>query len=415
MTRHLLRLIWNRKRHNTLLAVEMLFAFLVLFGVVLFAVQYANNYRLPLGYDYEPVWVVQMQTQEPDEDDAVKQRHRETIARLLAELRTLPQIEVASASNTAPLINWRWESGLKLTDGREAQFGANSATDEYRDALDLELVAGRWFSREDDAATWDPVVINERLADFIWGGANPIDKTIPVAPPSEKERRHHEFREPKAKRVIGVIRDFRQFGDLAAPDMFTFYRTRLDDPDPKAGVPHMLVVRLRPGTTAAFEETLVKRLQEVARTWSFDVRPLVDQREAQLRSYLSPLMLVGTVAAFLLIMVVLGLTGVVWQNVTQRTREFGLRRAKGATIVNVRQQVLTELFILTTIALAAGAILVLQLPLLPFPPDVTFERPIFVTAVALTALVIYGITFIAGWYPSRLATRVQPAEALHYE
>jgi putative ABC transport system permease protein len=113
--------------------------------------------------------------------------------------------------------------------------------------------------------------------------------------------------------------------------------------------------------------------------------------------------------------VVLGLTGVVWQNVTQRTREFGLRRAKGATIVNVRQQVLTELFILTSIALAAGAILVLQLPLLPLPPDVAFERPIFLTAVAATALIIYGITFVAGWYPSRLATRVQPAEALHYE
>ena len=32
-------------------------------------------------------------------------------------------------------------------------------------------------------------------------------------------------------------------------------------------------------------------------------------------------------------MVALGLTGVVWQSVTQRIREFGLRRAKGATIV----------------------------------------------------------------------------------
>ena len=36
------------------------------------------------------------------------------------------------------------------------------------------------------------------------------------------------------------------------------------------------------------------------------------------------------VAAFLLIMVALGLTGVLWLNVTQRTREIGLRRAKGA-------------------------------------------------------------------------------------
>ncbi len=262
---------------------------------------------------------------------------------------------------------------------------------------------------------WEPVIVNARLAEFIWDRESPIGRSVPMEPDSDEDRRRPDYRPTKERRVIGMIRDFRQFGDLAPPDKFMFFRSRIDDPDPKADVPRLLVVRLRPGTTAAFEETLVKRLQAVAHTWSFDVRPLVERREANLRSYLTPLILVGTVAAFLLIMVVLGLTGVVWQNVTQRTREFGLRRAKGATVLNVRRQVLTELFILTTIALVAGAILVLQLPMLPTPRGVTFSRAVFLTAVALTALIIYMITFVAGWYPSRLATKIQPAEALHYE
>ena len=50
MTRHLLRLIWNRKRQNFLLTLEIFFSFLTLFGVVLFATQFANNARQPLGY-----------------------------------------------------------------------------------------------------------------------------------------------------------------------------------------------------------------------------------------------------------------------------------------------------------------------------------------------------------------------------
>ena len=50
MTRHLLRLIWNRKRQNFLLTVEIFFSFLALFGVVLCAVHYANNSRQPLGF-----------------------------------------------------------------------------------------------------------------------------------------------------------------------------------------------------------------------------------------------------------------------------------------------------------------------------------------------------------------------------
>ena len=50
MTRHLLRLIWNRKRQNFLLTVEIFFSFLTLFGVVLIGMQYANNARHPTGY-----------------------------------------------------------------------------------------------------------------------------------------------------------------------------------------------------------------------------------------------------------------------------------------------------------------------------------------------------------------------------
>ena len=43
MTRHLMRLIWNRKRQNFLLTLEIFFSFIALFGVVLFAMQFAEQ------------------------------------------------------------------------------------------------------------------------------------------------------------------------------------------------------------------------------------------------------------------------------------------------------------------------------------------------------------------------------------
>ena len=58
MTRHLLRLIWNRKRQNFLLTVEIFFSFLTLFGVVLLGAQYANNARHPVGYEVARVWSI---------------------------------------------------------------------------------------------------------------------------------------------------------------------------------------------------------------------------------------------------------------------------------------------------------------------------------------------------------------------
>ena len=68
MTRHLLRLIWNRKRQNFLLTLEIFFSFLAVFGVVLFAMHFVNNSRQPLGYDIDRVWSITVDRKENDDD-----------------------------------------------------------------------------------------------------------------------------------------------------------------------------------------------------------------------------------------------------------------------------------------------------------------------------------------------------------
>src|SRR6185436_20475381 len=84
-----------------------------------------------------------------------------------------------------------------------------------------------------------------------------------------------------------------------------------------------------------------------------------------------PLGIAALVAAFLIVMVALGLTGVLWQNVTKRTKEIGLRRATGATARQISLQIMGETWILTTLALVVGSVIVLQLPLLDLLPFVT--------------------------------------------
>jgi putative ABC transport system permease protein len=416
MTRHLLRLIWNRKRQNFLLTVEIFFSFLTLFGVVLFAVQYANNARQPLGFQIDRMWSLTVDRKESDTDPQVKARHRETYRHLFTALRELPEVEGVAGSFTGPYANSNWGSGVRLTGGRQIDYGVNRVTDDYPELFHIGIVAGRWFSREDDAVTWNPVVVNRRLARDIFGDADPIGQIIseerdPNGPPADPNEK------PEIKRVVGVIEEFRQNGELAAPQNYMFQRMRLDDVEPKAGLPDRLYVRLRAGTPAAFEEALVKRAMAVAADWSFEVQTLDGMRRDKLRQYTLPLAVLGTIAAFLLMMVGLGLTGVVWQSVTQRIREFGLRRAKGATIANVRTQVLVEMVIMTSIALLIGVFLVAQLPLLPIPDDLLRVIPagVFFASIAISSASIYVLTLACGWYPSRLATKIQPAEALHYE
>ena len=415
MTRHLLRLIWNRKRQNFLLTLEILFSFLALFGVVLFTVHFVNNSRQPLGFNIDRVWSITVDRKENDEDPAVKARHRAVFRQLMLALREMPQVEVSAASFTSPYANWTWGGGLRLRGGRKIDHGVNRVTDDFPALFQMPLVAGRWFSREDDAATWTPVLVNARLAHEIFGDGNAVGQIIPEErdpndpPPDPNEK-------PEVRRVIGVFEDFRKDGELSTPGNFMFEHVRLDDGIAKAQLPGRLLVRLAPGTPASFEETVVKRLMAEAPDWSFEVQRADVMRENMLRQFTMPLAAVGTVAGFLLLMVALGLTGVVWQSVTQRIREFGLRRAKGATIANVRRQVLVEMVIMTSLALLVGVILLAQLPLLPLPSDLdVIPAGVFLASIAISVAAIYLLTLLCGWYPSRLATKVQPAEALHYE
>ena len=436
MTRHLLRLIWNRKGQNLLIVVEILLSFIVLFGVLLFTVNYANNWRQPLGFDVDRAWSIRVsypttnRTRSVDHDPAETAQLSRTFRELFRALSALPNVESsAGAWPSVPYLNSTWGSGLGLEGGRRVNTVANSVTDDFDDVLGVKLLAGRWFSRADDAAAWQPVVINQRLARELFGDRDPVNQMIPFS--DEYMEKSDVLKKPT--RVVGVVEDFRHLGEFSRPDNFLFRRLRLEDTELTAGfsgslaganfggygAPSVLVIRVTSGTTAAFEETLVKSLQAVARDWSFDVRPAVDMRTDQLRSYATPLAIFGTVAGFLLLMVFLGLTGVVWQSVTRRTQEFGLRRAQGASISSVRRQILAEISLLTSVAVGVGTALVAQLPLLrlslianrqaPPPPEV------FATSIAVSAAVIYGLTLLCSWYPSRLATKIQPAEALHYE
>jgi len=256
------------------------------------------------------------------------------------------------------------------------------------------------------------------MAHELFGDGDPIGRDIgemrsaggrdgaPPGAPPEPERR-----------VIGVMTAFRQEGEFDSPDNYVFERQRLDPAPEGAGPAESrpagdVLVRVAAGSTAELEQRILDAVRDVAKGWSFRVEPLPVARDRVSRFYLAPLMMVGLVTAFLAIMVGLGLTGVLWLAVTRRTREIGLRRAKGATRGDIRRQILGEILILTTLAILPGVLLALQLPLvgaLPVPGGV------FAVSLALSVLGIYLLAVLCGWYPARLAVRVEPTEALRYE
>jgi putative ABC transport system permease protein len=398
MIRHLMKLVWNRKRFNFLITVEIFVSFLVLFVVMMFIVYYANNYRQPLGFDYENVWNVNIDVKQQS-DDYFTPEQQELTRQLYLAVRDMPEVESVASILSAPYQVGGSFGGMEI-NGKDIMYERGEVTDGLKEVLNLNIVAGRWFSKEDDAANYRPVVINRHLAEEMYGAEDPIGK--PFGSPGRDE---------KESRVVGMVSDFRKQGEFSGLGNFMFTRKNLNDP--KDRPPRNLLLKIRPGVSAEFEERLATKLQAVAKNWSFEVSPLVNLRESLFRLQLTPILVLGIIAAFLMIMVALGLTGVLWQSVTQRRKEIGLRRAKGATAGNIYKQILGELFIITSFGLLFGVLVVVQFPLLDLISFISAK--IYLYSILASALMIYLLTILCGLYPSRLATKVRPAEALHYE
>jgi putative ABC transport system permease protein len=403
MIRHLCKLVWNRKRSNALMIVEICISFLVVFVVATLGLFFLDNDRRPLGYEWKPVWNVGIGmgqseagvTKTPEQSAA----QQAIFARLLREVRSLGPVEAAAGSFVIPFDQGGW-SGVYKFKGRRMEVGIDRATVGFDKTMGLDLVAGRWFEEADAGHAWEPIVINREVARKVYGAEDPIGK--PFADPRPGE---------SPFRVVGVVSDFRKGGELMPVDNFMFRLASIDHPE---GDPtRNLLVRVRPGTPVEFEEALVKRMQAVAPDWSFEVKPLRQVRATAFRFFLTPLTVAGTIAFFLLLMVGLGLIGVLWQNLLQRTREIGLRRAAGASRAAVHTQILLEQLVLTGLGVLIGTLLVVQIPVLDLIGVLTHE--VFLGGLLFAMITMILISVLCALYPSAMASRVAPAEALRYE
>jgi putative ABC transport system permease protein len=405
MIRHLATMIWNRKRANALILTELVVAFLVLAGLGTAGGYYWTNARRPLGFTIDDVWVASIGhgiARRQGVPPEMVQNALTTCDRILENAKALPQVEAATGVVSGPYMDgmrntWKSDGEDIPKLGRDLMFDVDNTTDDFARVFGLQLIAGRWYGREDDGAKYSPMVINETMARDFFGQASPLGQQVGTMEGGTPIR------------VVGVVAGYRNKGKLAPPLRYAFRRYRSSYENE---VPYQkLFVKVHPGTGADFEGVLEKRLRATAGPeWSFSVRRLTDVRDASQRLELTPLAAAAIVASFLMLMVVLGLTGVLWQNVTQRTKEIGLRRAKGATRGNIHTQILGELLVLTTVAVVLGALLVAHVPFLKLVSDL--PAPLYLGGAALAALLLFAITTVCGFYPARLAARVQPALAL---
>jgi putative ABC transport system permease protein len=405
MFRHALKLIWNRRRANRLVVVEIAAAFVITFVLTAIAVDLIRNYRRPLGFDYEDVLSVTVQTEDlaGNPTDVAARLSRESYSRTLedvrAALRALPRTETVE-----PVLSMPYEGASRSTFNMLLSPTLNRTTTEALQAIGVELVAGRWFGPEDESQAYRAVLVNRAYAAQAFGSdAEAVGQRIDQ--PSEFQP--EPTQSVREVRVVGVIEDFRQNGEFSATIPYVIER---HEPADEWGSSFALLLKTAPGTDASFGGEIVETIESVAPGWLASVTSWEQLRASRHRLTLLPLKAGATIAAFFIALVVLGLIGVLWQDVVRRTQEIGLRRALGAGAAAVRRQIQLETLVIGTFGILIGAVIAIQFPLLGGG-----DWAAAVPALALSAATILILVLLGALYPSWLASRREPADALRYE
>ncbi len=399
MIGHLFKMVWNRKRWNALILLEIFLSFLVLFAVAATGLTLYHHQRAPLGFDYEDVWCVFLSYPSGAMDEGNAEQTLTTARQIDAYFQNRPEILAHALLNTPPYINSNWTETFKM-DGRKVRSNLTLTTMGARDALDLNLVEGRWFDDRDQGEDVNPapLVVNGRLARDLFPGEASVAGKVFINDEDEYK-------------IIGVVDHFRKEGELRKPRNFGFLPVDLKYK--VFWLPEWAMLEMAPGAGLAFQEQLVRDLGRIAPGWSPQIDTLSNRRDLYLRNETRGVKIASLIAFFMLVMVAMGLIGVLWQHVTRRTVELGVRRAKGATRKRIYLQITGEFVAVATLALGLGLIAVLQIPVLGLFTHAT--TGVLTTAFVVAAVIIYLLTAIASLYPGWLATRVSPAEALHYE
>ncbi|WP_162910705.1 ABC transporter permease [Hymenobacter oligotrophus] len=400
MFRHLLRLIWNRKRTNVLLLSEIFLSFIVLFAVGVVLVTVGHNYLLPPGFRHEQVWRLNIAAGQGEK------MPRPVLDDVLRQVRALPGVQELTLTSPNTPFRFITMNGDFVAENKVKMESVDryDADDHYAATMGLQLLEGRWFRSTDDAATHRPAVITRNMSEKLFGTTKAALGQVvrPDARYGDPAKEHYQ--------VVGVVEDVRvhsEFSDVS-PSMWM----RLVPHDTTQWEGAAVLVRVAPGQGAELQQKIVKTVAGVTRKWSTEVYTLEADRVDKLKVTVAPIVALSVVGLFLIINVALGLFGVLWYNISQRRAEVGLRRALGATGSDISSQFLTEMLVLTSLGVALGLVLAVQFPLL-----VAFEVPVrvYLLAMLMATGIIYLLTAICAWQPSRLAAAIQPAVALREE
>jgi putative ABC transport system permease protein len=372
-----------------LVFVQFAVGFAVIFGTGVISRQMGYLGSRDLGFDRDHVVVI----------------HRANVLGTAAdafESKLLAHPEILRVARSQSLPGRHFDSTGHLLEGSpatdERTLMMTYVDERFADLLGLELVAGRFFSRDIPTDATSAVVINERGAREL-GLADPVGKRL-----------HKDFggaEQGEFVTIIGVLKDF-HIASLHQDVMPTILRP-LSPADWRLTSVKVRGERL-PQTLALIERTWKEFMGGQPFEYSFldtDFAALYESERRAGRIF-------SAFSTLTVLVACLGLYGLVSFAAEQRMREIGIRKTFGASTASLAGLLSREVVIIVGIAAAVAS-----------PPafflarewlrDFAFRISIHPLMFVATGATVLSVAILSIAFRALRAARANPVDTLRYE
>jgi predicted permease len=318
---------------------------------------------------------------------------------LIGKIGVLPGVNAVGAVSDLPLshtesLSFFWVDGFANEKDQTAE--ARSVTPQYFSAMNIPLIAGRYFTEDDASNPARPTIVNQRFARTYFSNRNPIGARIST------DDKHSQW-----STVVGVVADVRHTSLEEVPQAQT-YSPNYDFDGAYVAVrsslsPAIVVNEIRATLKSVDPNLAIGDVHTMG--------DLVSEANARRRFQTS---LLTVFAAIALLLGLVGLYGLMAYSVNRRTRELGIRMALGAQRSDVLLLVMRNAGVLLGIGLAAGlgCAWIATRAMKSFLFGVSEHDPL-TAAVVCALLIVCGS--VAALMPARRAASIDPMQALRTE
>jgi putative ABC transport system permease protein len=390
----------QQRMRSALVVAEVALAVVLLVGAALFIGSFRTLMKIDPGFNPNKVLTASIQPRvDPSVAGAAFPDFGPQFEEILSRLRQAPGITHASAiGGGLPMSGSLSFASItvpgRTLKGRDRSIQFRRVTADYHDAIGIPLRQGRLFNATDRAGSQNVVIINESAAKVLFPGDTAVGKIVGVN---------------GDRTVVGVVGDVYQ-ATLETEPLAEAYipltqgrATVADLVIRTSGNPLEIVSSVKTAVLGVLPDVPLRTVRTMEQ--------VLGRQVAQRRLNM---LLLGLFGLLGLVISAVGIYGVMAYLVAQRTREFGVRMALGATRARVVRMVLTRAGVLVAIGLVVGGAGAWYLSATAkqflFRMDTTDWR-VFASAIGALA----AAALLASAIPAHRAAGVNPIEALRSE